>query len=369
MKKMIVISPKNRSIYNFRGDLIKKIINKGYQVIATGPNQENLDEVLKLGVSFREVKLKKDKVDILSDIEYCKKLKQIIKEEQPDVVFSYTIKPVIYGSIAAKKSGVKEIYAMVTGLGRLFASNSFKTKVIRWVSSILYRKAFNCCNKVIFQNNDDIEQLVKLGVINKEKTVKVNGSGVNMSKFKYVDNPLNDTFLMVARIIKEKGIIEYLKAAEIVKEKYPQAKFILLGGFDNSIGSLKQEDIDYYVKNKIVEFPGETNNVFNYYKDSMCFVLPSYYREGLPRTILEAMAVGRPVITTDWTGCREAIEDGANGFLIPVKDEKTLSEKMIYMIENHDTAKKISSENNKKCKKIYDVDVVNREMLKIMNIK
>lgn len=368
MSKFMIISPKNKTLYNFRGDLIKDIIKKGYDVVAIGPNKDNLEEVLRLGVSFREVELKKDKVSILSDLDYYRKLKEIIKEEKPDIVFSYTIKPVIYGSLAAKKNGIKNIYAMVTGLGRLFASNGLKTKIVRIISSILYKKAFKCCNKVIFQNEDDINQLVEANVINREKTVKVDGSGVNMDKFKYSENPLNDKFIMVSRIIREKGVLEYLNAAEIVKNKYPKAEFILLGGYDSSIGALTKEDIEYYLNNNIVSIPGETNNVIPFYQDHMCFVLPSYYREGLPRTILESLSIGRPVITTDWTGCRDAIEDGVNGFLVPIKDSETLAEKMIWMIEHHKEVKKFSENNNKKCKKIYDVNVVNKKMLEIMEM-
>lgn len=368
MSKVMIISPKNKTLYNFRGDLIKDIISHGHQVVAVGPNKDNIDEVLKLGVSFRENKLKKDKVSIVSDFGYYKGLKRIIKEEKPDLVFSYTIKPVVYGSIAAKKAGVKRIYAMVTGLGRIYASNTIKAKMLRMATSVLYRKAFRCCNKVIFQNNDDINNLVRSKVLKKEKTIRVDGSGVNMKKFAYTRVPLNDRFLMVSRIIREKGVLDYFKAAEIVKERYPNSKFILLGGYDSSIGAIKEEDIRHYLDEKIVEIPGEVSDVRDYYKKSMCFVLPSYYREGLPRTILEALSIGRPVITTDWTGCRDAIEDGENGFLVPIKDYERLAEKMIWMVEHHKSVDAISRANRKKCEKVYDVNIVNEKMLNIMGL-
>ena len=368
MKKFMIIAPKNKTLYNFRGELIKDIIKKGYNVIAIGPNKDNIQEVLNLGVSFIEVNLKKDKVSIFSDIEYYRSLKKVIKKEKPDIVFSYTIKPVIYGSIAAKRVGTKKIYAMVTGLGRVFASHSIKAKIVKFISSLLYKYAFICCDKVIFQNEDDINELTMAKIIAKDKAIKVNGSGVNMEKFVYVDNPLNDSFLMVSRIIKEKGVLEYLKAAEIVKRKYPKATFTLLGGYDNSIGALTYDDIKYYLDNEIVNIPGETNNVVPYYDNHMCFILPSYYKEGLPRTILESLAIGRPVITTDWTGCRDAIEDNVNGFLVPIRDYNILAEKMIWMIENHDKVRIMSKRNNEKCKKIYDVKIINKEMLKIMGI-
>ena len=367
-KKMIIISPKNKTLYNFRGDLIKSIINEGYEVIVIGPNKDNIEEVLKLGVSFKEVPLKKDKVSILADLEYYKGLKKILKEEKPDIVFSYTIKPVIYGSLAARKCKIKNVYAMITGLGRLYASKSLKTKILRYASNFLYKNALKGCKKVIFQNNDDLNQLVTSGILSKEKTVKVDGSGVNIEKFKFTKNPLNNTFIMVSRIIKEKGVIEYLKAAEIVKKKHPNSKFILLGGYDNSIGALTKNDIKYYLENNIVEIPGETSDVVPYYKKSMVFVLPSYYKEGLPRTILEALSVGRPVITTDWTGCREAIRNNKNGFLIEIKNHEELAKKMIYLIENHNIVEKMSNYGYELCKEIYDVRIINNKMMKIMGI-
>ena len=368
MKKFIIISPRNKSIYNFRGDLIKDIIKKEYEVVAIGPTDDYLDEIQKLGCRFIKVGLQKDKVSILSDIKYFCKLRKVIKNEKPDVVFSFTMKPVVYGSLAAKTCGVKRIYALVPGLGRLYASNGFKTRIVRFISKILYKFSFKCCRRVIFQNNDDINQLLKLKVIRKEKAVKVDGSGVNMERFLYSPNPLNDSFIMASRIIREKGIIEYCKAAEIVKKKYPKAKFTLLGGYDSSIGALKPDDLAYYIEKKIIDYPGEVKDVVPFYQEHMCFVLPSYYREGLPRTILEAISIGRPVITTDWTGCRDAIEDGINGFLIPIKNCEILAKKMVWMIENHNGVKKMSNTNHEKCAKIYDVNVVNKKMLSIMEI-
>ncbi|SFF58725.1 Glycosyltransferase involved in cell wall bisynthesis [Halobacillus alkaliphilus] len=367
--KIMVISPKNKTLYNFRGDLIKKMISKGHEVIAIGPNKDHIEDVLALGVKFIEVPFNKDNISALGDIKYYKELKKVMKEEKPDLVFSYTIKPVIYSSMAAHSVGVKKIYPMITGLGRVYASTGMKARAVRLITGLLYKRALKPTNTVIFQNTDDLKRLVNLKYIAKEKAVRVNGSGVNMEKFKNNELPENHVFLMIARIIKEKGIFEFANAARIVKKKYPNARFILVGGFDNSLGAIAPEDINPYIEDGSIEFPGETKDVIPYLKESSVFVLPTYYREGLPRTILEAMAMARPVITTDWPGCRDAVINEKNGFLIQPKDSVNLAEKMKILIEYPIKVKEMSNESLRICKEFYEVNKVNNHMLDIMDIK
>lgn len=365
--KILIVSPKNKTVFNFRGDLIKDMIASGHEVLVTGPNQEFVDDIYALGVSkFIEVPLVKDNTSIRGDLAYLKHLKSIIKTEKPDLVFSYTIKPVIYGSIAARAGKVKNVYAMVTGLGRVYGSNGIKTKIIKVITKCLYKKAFRSCNAVVFQNSDDLNTFVTSKYLPKEKARLVNGSGVNMERFKRTPLPEAVSFLMIGRIIKEKGVFEYCEAAKMVKEKYPDIKFTLLGGFDNSIGAIKPEDIQPYIEDGTIEFPGETKDPVLYYQNASVFVLPSYYREGLPRTILEAMSCGRPIITTDWPGCREPIIEGKNGFLIPIKDCFELSKKMIELIENRSVLTIMSEESYGICKLSYDVKVVNKQMKNIL---
>lgn len=367
--KVLVISPKNKTLFNFRGDLIKSIKEKGHEVVAIGPNQDFIEDVTNLGVRFIEVPFSKDNVSILGDLKYYRQLKEVLKQEKPDVVFGYTIKPVVYGSLAARHAGVKKIYPMVTGLGRIYASSGLKAKILRQITGMLYKFSFKGCNKVIFQNNDDLNKFVDLKYIPKGKAVRVDGSGVNMSRFMVNALPEENIFLMIARVIKEKGVLEYAKAARTLKKEYPNARFILLGGYDNSLGAIKREQIEPYILDGSIEFPGETKDVVPYLEESRTFVLPTYYREGLPRTILEAMAMSRPVITTDWPGCRDAVKNEFNGLLVKPRDSKDLAEKMKYMIENPEKVLSMSENSLKLCKEKYDVNIVNKHMLEIMGIK
>lgn len=365
--KILIVSPKNKTVFNFRGDLIKDMVAKGNEVYVTGPNKDFVDDIMALGVKeFLEVPLVKDNTSIIGDLAYFRKLCEVMKKIQPQLVFAYTIKPVIYGSLAARFCGVKKIYPMVTGLGRVYASESVKTKVVRIITKILYQMAFKGCAKVIFQNGDDVQEFVNGHYLPRSKCVIVNGSGVNMERFYRSDIPEKPVFLMVSRIIKEKGVLDFARAARMVKKKVPEARFIILGGYDNSIGALKKEDLQEYLDDGSIELPGEVKDPVSFYGQSSVFVLPSYYREGLPRTILEGMACGRPIITADWTGCREPIEDGVNGYLVPVKKPKELAKKMYRLAVDRDKVLEMSDAAYKTCQEKYEVGIVNRQMREIM---
>lgn len=361
--RILVISPKNKTVFNFRGDLIRDMIAKGNEVIVTGPNRDYVDDIMALGVSeFVEISLVKDNTSVKGDLTYWKALKRVIKEKQPDIVFSYTIKPVIYGSLAAKSNRVPHICAMVPGLGRVYASGGMKAKAIRLITKFLYKRAFAACDTVIFQNKDDIQELVSQHYLPEEKTALVNGSGVNMDRFARTELPDRPVFLMVSRIIREKGVMEYCEAARAVKEEHPEVRFVLLGGFDSSIGALKKEDIQSYLDDGSIEFPGEVKDPVSYYQQSSVFVLPSYYREGLPRTILEAMSCGRATITTDWPGCREPVVNGENGYLVPIRDAKALAEKMKNLVEDQDLLLRMADSAYERCRSMYAVEIVNAQM-------
>ncbi len=360
--KILVVSAKNKTVFNFRGDLIRDMIAKGNEVYVTGPNKDFIDDVMALGVKkFIEVPSVKDNTSVKNDLNYLKLLKKAVKEIRPDIVFSYNIKPVIYGSMAASNGKVPHIYAMVTGLGRVYVPGGIKTKVLRLITKMLYTNAFKACDKVIFQNGDDVDELVNNGYLPREKTVIVNGSGVNMERFRKTEIPEKPVFLMVSRIIKEKGILEYCEAARDLKKIYPESRCILLGGFDVSLGALQPEDIQSYREDGSIELPGEVKDPASFYEAASVFVLPSYYREGLPRTILEAMACGKPVITTDWTGCREAVKNGVNGYLVPIKDSRALVEKMTELCDRK-KAQQMGDAAYEICKQKYEVSLINKQM-------
>ncbi len=365
--KVIVVSPKNRTVYNFRGDLIKEIIAQGHSVTVTGPNQIDVDKIKALGAEFVEIPMKKNGINPLEDLKYQKALTNLFKQEKPDVVFGYTSKPVIYGSMAAKKAGVGHIVAMVTGAGYAFTAQTAKAKLIKAVMSFLYKRAFKCADVAIFQNSDDLKQFTESKLVRAQKCRVVNGSGVNMEKFVLSAYPERLTFFMLSRVMYSKGIREYLEACTLLKQKYPQARCMLLGACEDIQDSIKQEDLQPYIDKGIIEHFGETDRVADYYQQCSVYVLPSY-REGTPRTVLEAMAMGRAIITTDAPGCRETVVDGENGFLVPVQDGRAVFEKMEMFVKNPSLVEAMGKASYAYCKEKFDVKKVNEDMRKYLNI-
>ena len=366
--KFILISPKNRTAYNFRGDLVKKIIASGYEVIVTGPNRDNVEKIEALGAKFVEIPMNKNGVNPVKDLEYQKALCDLFKKEKPDAVLGYTSKPVIYGSIAAKKAGVPHIAAMVTGAGYAFTAQTKKAKIIKAIMSVLYKRAFRCADVVIFQNTDDKAQFVNEHLVNPEKCKIVNGSGVNTEKFAVAPYPEQTTFFMLSRVMYSKGIREYLKACEIVKEQHPEVRCMLLGACEGIQDSLSEADLKDYIDRGIIEHFGETDTVADYYKQCSVYVLPSY-REGTPRTVLEAMSMGRAVITTDAPGCAETGKNGETGVLVPVKNAEAVAEKMLAFIENPAWISEMGQKSAAYCRQKFDVNKVNADMCQYLDIK
>lgn len=369
-KKFLIIGNKTNTVVNFRGDLLCDIQRKGYEVVAVVPEDDCRDFFEKNHIKVRLAKLNKNSLSVFGVFSWYESLKKIIKEEQPDIVFSFTIKPVIFGSMAAKKAGVKNIYSLICGLGMLFCSDSFKIKVLRFVGGKLYRHALRYNKKVIFQNKDDIDEFVKCRYVKRSQCELVNGSGVNLEKFSRNELPKDKvSFLMVSRLLKEKGVAEYFKAARIVKEKYPKANFVYIGAVDKNKNAIAFKDLKSYIDSGIIDYVPETKEVAKHVANSSVFVLPTYYREGIPRTLLEATAMGRPIITTNTPGCRETVIDGRNGLFVKARDAKDLAEKMIWMIEHKDKLQKMGDVSFEICKEKFAIDKVNAQMMGVMGLE
>ena len=370
MAKILVVSHYARSLINFRGEMIKKIISSGHDVVALGPEEGFEDELKELGAQYIQYPLQRTGLNPLTDLESYRELIRIMKEVEPDVVFSNAIKPVIYGSLAASKLGIKHIYSMITGPGYVFVDNgSKKQKIIQRFVKLLYRRALAKNKAVFFQNPDDEKLFKEIGIISgNTKTVLVNGSGVDVEK-NYYAAPLQEpfSFLLIARLIWDKGIQEYVEAARIVKQKYPQVHFYLLGPYDSNPAAIKSDDIERWSEEGVINYLGETNDVRPYIAKSSVFVLPSF-REGTPRSVLEAMSMGRPVITTDAPGCRETVKDGVNGFLVPVKDSTTLAEAMEKFIQTPELIEQMGWESRKIAEEKYDVHKVNEVIVREMEL-
>ncbi len=359
--KIAVLSSHTASLFWFRMDMMKSFVSLGHEVIAIGDGSESewQEKFAENKIRYIKAEIKRNGINPLSDIKTLFCLKRILKSEKPDKIFAYQAKTVVYGGIAARILGIKEVYSLIAGIGSVFISNGFKATIIRNILKFEYKCALKGSRKVFFQNSDDVDVFVKEKIIRPQKVVMMNGSGVNLDKFTISPMPENFAFLCISRLIKDKGVEEYLKAACIVKQRYPDVRFMLVGPYDSNPSALKPEELEPYINQEIIEYFGEQNDVRPFLKESWVYVLPSY-REGTPKTVLEAMASQRAVITTDAPGCRETVIDGLNGYLVPVKDIDALAKRMIALIESPETVKKMAQEGRKIAEKKYDVNIINK---------
>lgn len=368
--KVVVVGGWTPSLINFRGPLLKAMVDRGHEVwgMAAEEDPDIIRQLGEIGVKFRSIPLQRTGLNPKADIEARRVMEEYFREIKPDKVLCYTIKPVIYGTLAAKAAGVPERYAMITGLGGAFEPGGLKQKLITHIAKTLYRKALRHVDRIIVQNPDDQADIVRLGLATDDQFRMINGSGVDTAKFDVKPLPEGPPhFLMIARVLVEKGVREYASAARIVKAKHPEAKFTLVGWTESNPSAIQKEEVEGWVSEGILDWPGATKDVRPYIEACIVYCLPSY-REGTPRTVLEAMAMGRPIITSDAPGCRETIVDGEQGYLVPVRDVKALAARMSQLAEDRSLAEKFAKAARERAEEKYDVHKVNASVLEIMKL-
>lgn len=375
--KVVFIGTVASSFYGFRADLIITLLKKGHQVYAFTSEYvaEDLKKIEKLGATPITYTLNRGGLNPLADIISTYNLSKKIKAINPDLVFSYFSKPVIFGSLAAKLAKAPRVVGMLEGLGYTFTAQpeglSKKTQLIKKIQVFLYRIALPQLDQLIFLNPDDPKDLLEKYAINVKKIEVLGGIGLNLKDYPY--QPLSNIhlplkFLFIGRLLKEKGIHEFVQAAKLVKKIYPDTKFTVLGAIDpHNLGALQQTELDTLISSNIIQCPGHVSNIKDWIADNHVFVLPSY-REGVPRSTQEAMAIGRAIITTDVPGCRETIVDGVNGFLVPKWNPEALAEKMIYFIEHPEQIRLMGAESYKIAIKKFDADKVNQRLVNILGL-
>lgn len=375
MRRLAIISNQAFSLVNFRGYLIRELVAAGVEVYALAPDYDDRfrGEVRSLGAVPVDFSLARTGMNPLRDGLDLLRLTNLLRRIRPDATLGYFIKPVIYGTIAAWLAGVPRRYALIEGLGYVFtesgAKESWRRVVLCWIVSALYRAALKRAERVFFLNDDDISEFVEKGIVDQDKTVKLGGIGVDLDEWRPLPPSMQPlTFLLAARLLREKGIVEYAEAARRVKRRYPNVRFVLLGGLDPNPGGLTQSEVEGWVREGLLEWPGHVD-VKPWLAQTSVYVLPSYYREGVPRSTQEAMAMGRPVITTDAPGCRETVEHGRNGFLVPVRDPRALAEAMLRFIEQPELIESMGRESRRMAEERFDVYKVNAVMLQAMGIE
>lgn len=371
--KVIILSSLSWSLINFRGALIARMVAAGHDVIACAPDEEpEVSAALaRMGVRFRLTPMARAGTNPLRDLRTLLRYVALFRRERPDTVIAYTQKPIIYGGIAARLIGRARFYVIMSGLGYVFSAEAERRNRLRQVVSRLYRVAVRRASCVFVFNGDDRKTMLDHGIVDASQPVlQVPGSGVDTRW--YAERPLpagTPTFLMMGRLMRDKGVGEYVDAARIVRARWPDTRFLLLGRpeTENPTGC-SPEALRAWQDEGLIELLPETRDVRPTLAAAHVFVLPSYYREGLPRTILEALATGRPVITTDMPGCREPIRDGVNGILVPPRDAPTLADAMSRLLGDAELLASMSKAARKIAVDTYDVDTVNDLLLDVMQL-
>ena len=370
-QRVAIIGSHAHYLVNFRGALMQEMRAYGHEVFALAPDFDagTRSELSSIGVEPVDISLSRTGINPVRDVRDIVGLHAQMRRLNPDVVLACAIKSVIYGTLAAAMARVPRRFALIPGLGYVFSEGgSPRDRIVQTTAHQLYRVALRRAEAVFVQNPDDADELVARRIVTREKIFRVNGSGVDLTAWSLMGLPNPPvTFALAARLLGEKGVREYVAAARRVKAQYPEVRFLLLGALDSNPSAIKKVEIASWVADSVVEWPGHVD-VRPWLAQTSVYVLPSYYREGVPRSTQEAMAAGRPVITTDAPGCRETVIAGENGFLVPPRDVDSLAAAMLHFVENPGQIAVMGRNSRRLAEERFDVRAVNQRMLSVMGL-
>lgn len=388
--RITVIGALPSSLVNFRGPLLKALLARGHKVCTAANGRDPYTEakLQMLGADYCPLRIARTGMNPLADMATLSDLIRLMRRFKPDVVLNYTIKPVIYGGLAAWLCGVQNIYSMIEGLGRAFMPWE---SLAHFLSSIfargLYKIGLLPSERVFFLNPDDLDEFINQRYVSKQKAVLLDGIGIDLAYYAKEELPESSClrFLMIARLLKDKGVREYVEAARMLRAQRRDVEFVLAGDLDENPSSLKKEELAAWIREDLINYVGHIQDVRQLFRNCHVYVLPSY-REGTPRTVLEAMAAGRAVITTDAPGCRETVNEsvsvsawsreksarhlkiGRNGILLPVKDAQSLAGAMEFFLGHPEQIAIMGRESRNYAEARYDVRKVNAVILGEMGL-
>lgn len=372
MRSVAFITNGALSLTNFRGALIRDLTSDGVRVFGLAPDFDDTQRAAlrALGGQPVDISMARAGMNPLREARDTLALWRTLSRLAPDVVVSYFAKPVIYGTLAAAAAGIPRRIAMIEGLGYVFADEhtGLKRKALRAVTQRLFALALRWAHRVVFLNRMDADDFLRAGLVEPAKVVQLGGIGVDLTAYtpaELVVEPV--TFLLMARLLREKGIAEFAHAAREVKLQFPTARFLLLGGLDPNPGGLSRQEVEAWVDEGAVEWHGHVDDVRSWIASSSVFVLPSFYREGVPRSIQEAMAMGLPIITTDNVGCRDTVDHGVNGLLIPTRSAPALAAAMRWLLDRPTLIRSMGRASRRMAEERFDVrqkNVLLRALLK-----
>lgn len=369
-KRIAVVGTIVNALIDFRSDLIVDMVAAGHQVYAFASDYTETSEnaIRKLGATPVRYRISRSSLNPLADLKVIWQLYWLFRNLKIDVSFCYFVKPVIYGNIAAFLARVPTRAVKIEGLGWVFTNPpegiNLKRKLIRAVQTFLYKVSLPRAHHVFLLNKDDKADLLDAHHIQVRNLTILDGIGVNLKSFSHCcQYPKKLRFVFVGRLLQEKGIRYFIDAAVDLKRRYPHIEFLVLGEPDDARGSITRAELNLHAENGVLIYPGRVKNIAHWLKDTSVFVLPSYYREGVPRSTQEAMAIGRAVITTDGPGCKETVEDGVNGFLIPQHDSQALINAMLKFIKHPELVKQMGLNSRRIAERRFDAGKTNTIIL------
>lgn len=326
MKKVVLIANDSTYVYNLRREIIEALVNKGIKVVAVCERKQHVEDLKKIGCSLREITVERHGKNPLKDLSLMKTYRKILREEKPDAVLTYNIKPNVYGGMVCGRENIPYL-VNVCGLGTPVENPGLMQKL----TVALYKRGVKKASCVFFQNAENEEFFNQRNMAPGHHHL-LPGSGVNLDRFKALDYPKGDTvdFLFISRVMKEKGIDQYLEAAQVIHQKYPCTVFHVIGGCDDPS---YQQRLEALQEQGIIRYEGQQKDVLPFQRISACTIHPTYYPEGMSNVLLESAACGRPIITTDRSGCREIIDDGVNGYICKQKDAQDLIKQIEKFLE------------------------------------
>jgi glycosyltransferase involved in cell wall biosynthesis len=365
--KIVIVANTTWNIYNFRLPLLQLLEKRGFQIVVIAPFDEHIIYLndLNNGSHLAIHKLKRKSMNPFQDLLFFAELSRLYWREKPDLIIHYTIKPNIYGNFAAFLQRIPSV-CVVTGLGYSFIHNGWVKKI----TDALYRFSFLSAKKVLFENNDDRDLFIKNGLSQATQSISTKGCGVDTKYFQPRERIRSDhkkIFLFIGRLLYDKGIVEFVEAARRVRQQDPMADFWVLGELDqDNLAAVSEELLTDWIEDGVIKYFGNVSDVRPYIADSDVVVLPSY-REGMPRAILEGLAMGKAVITTDTAGCRETVEEGKNGFLVPVRNVVKLIDSIRHFCDMPVIEiEKMGALSRQKALQEFDQTIINQAILQVI---
>lgn len=368
--RMAVIHSNPDYLLGSRLPLLRHLRHR-FDVVALAPglSRAHRAELSRYGIRASSISLNPTGLNPFADAIDMVRLARQLRGLRPDAVLTNTLKPVTLGTFAALLAGVPRRYALISGLGFAFIRDDgpvgFRRRIVSTIATVEYRAALPRNRRVAFHNGDDLREFVDAGICPPDRAGRVNGSGVDTSAYEMALPVGEPVFITVSRLLLDKGVREYMEAARIVKSRIPEARFLLVGDVDRNPRAIDPSEVNQYVRDGTIEWPGHVQDVRPYLRRAAVFVMPSY-REGLPRSTLEAMAMGRAVITTDVPGCRETVVDGENGLLVPVRDVDGLAAAMDQLARDPGRVAAMGRASRRMAEEVFDTDVVHRQLDEVM---